>query len=347
MTNLERIRAAAYRSFLRLKHIHSLTTSSPSSRQEYDISSRLAGTPPTQIQSFMDTGSDVIWIKCLQSSNVFNPAESSSCSYYSCDSLSCNDLGASGNTCGGRDFREPCYYIGEYVDGSTTRGTISHDKFAFEGSERELVDVGHLDFGCSYYSSWEFVGNQTNRKTKFSYCMVLPDNEESVSRIYFGSEKQSSHTAWCCQTPFDQEEKAYYYVTLNEISIGGFVFDSGTTYTMLRSEAYDVFVTALHKAIRLLQRRDPMEWFEKCFEGSFQDLDSAGPDVTFFFYGVQVMLTKQTTYIEVEQVLWCLAIIRSNEKLSTFGNIQQRNYFVGYDVEQGVVSFAPVDCATF
>lgn len=90
-----------------------------------------------------------------------------------------------------------------------------------------------------------------------------------------------------------------------------------------------------------------MEWFEKCFEGSFQDLDSAGPDVTFFFYGVQVMLTKQTTYIEVEQVLWCLAIIRSNEKLSTFGNIQQRNYFVGYDVEQGVVSFAPVDCATF
>lgn len=50
--------------------------------------------------------------------------------------------------------------------------------------------------------------------------MVLPDNEESVSRIYFGSEKQSSHTAWCCQTPFDQEEKAYYYVTLNEISIG-------------------------------------------------------------------------------------------------------------------------------
>lgn len=128
---------------------------------------------------------------------------------------------------------------------------------------------------------------------------------------------------------------------------GGFVIDSGTTYMTLRSEAYDIFVTALRKAICLLQRRDPMEWFERCFEGSLEDLDSAGPDVTFLFYGVQVMLTKQTTYIEVEQGLWCLAIIRSNEKLSTFGNIQQRNYFVGYDLAQGVVLFAPVDCATF
>lgn len=111
----------------------------------------------------MDTGSDVIWIKCLQSSNVFNPVESSSCNYYSCHSLY-----------GGRDFREPCYYIGEYVDGSTTRGTLSHDKFAFEGSERELVDVGHLDFGCSNYSSWEFVGNQTNRCSGLEQgCFVL------------------------------------------------------------------------------------------------------------------------------------------------------------------------------
>ncbi|CAL2227106.1 unnamed protein product [Prunus armeniaca] len=142
MTNLERIRAAAYRSFLHLNHIRSLTTSSPSSRQEYDISSRLV----PENGEYMDTGSDVIWIKCLQSSNVFNPAESSSCSYYSCDSLSCNDLG----------------------------GTLSHDKFAFEGSERELVDVGHLDFGCSNYSSWEFVGNQTNRCSGLEQgCFVL------------------------------------------------------------------------------------------------------------------------------------------------------------------------------
>ncbi|CAB4262772.1 unnamed protein product [Prunus armeniaca] len=170
MTNLERIRSAAYCSFLHLNHIRSLTTSSPSSRQEYDISSRLV----PENGEYMDTGSDVIWIKCLQSSNVFNPAESSSCSYYSCDSLSCNDLGASGNTCGGRDFREPCYYIGEYVDRSTTRGTLSHDNFSFEGSERELVDVGHLDFGCSNYSSWEFVGNQTNRCSGLEQgCFVL------------------------------------------------------------------------------------------------------------------------------------------------------------------------------
>ncbi|CAB4262773.1 unnamed protein product [Prunus armeniaca] len=47
------------------------------------------------------------------------------------------------------------------------------------------------------------------------------------------------------------------------------------------------------------------------------------------------------------EVLRTLQDQMSSEKLSTFGNIQQRNYFVGYDLEQRVVSFAPVDCATF
>ncbi|PQQ19432.1 aspartic proteinase nepenthesin-1 [Prunus yedoensis var. nudiflora] len=386
MTAYDRIQAAAYRSVLRLNHIHSLTTTFSSSEQ--DISSRIVpengeyivtfsvGTPPTQVHAFMDTGSEVIWVKCSQSSPVFNPAKSSSYGHHPCDSLACEALGVRRRTCA--QFLDPCYYRVRYGDGSTTEGTLSHDKFAFEDPERNLVDVGHLDFGCSDYSSWHFVGNEAGALglsrqplslisqlgiKKFSYCMVLPNNEGLGSRIYFGSEAVISGG----QTPFLEGEDRYYYVTLIGIRIGdqnvplpdgifnrtsdgegGFMIDSGTTYTFLRSEAYDALIKALSEAIDLPQRRGPSEWFELCFEGSFEDLESAAPDVTFIFDGAEVILMKQTTYIEAKKGLWCLAMVRSNEKLSIFGNVQQQNYFVGFDLEEQLVSFAPVDdCATF
>ncbi|XP_008223155.2 PREDICTED: aspartic proteinase CDR1-like [Prunus mume] len=385
MTAYDRIQAAAYRSVLRLNHVHLLTTTFSSS--EHDISSRIVpengeyivtfsvGTPPTQVHAFMDTGSDAIWVKCSQSFPVFNPAKSSSYGHYLCDSLPCEALGVGRRTCA--EFHDPCYYRVIYGDGSTTEGTLSHDKFAFEDPERNLVDVGHLDFGCSDFSSWHFRGNQSGALglsrqplslisqlgiKKFSYCMVLPDNEGSGSRMYFGSEAVISGG----QTPLLKGVDWYYYVTLIGISIGdqnvplpdgifnmtsdgegGFIIDSGTTYTLLRSEAYDALIEALGEAIDLPQRRGPSEWYELCFEGSFEDLDSAAPDLKFIFDGAEVILMKQTTYIEAEKGLWCLAMVRSNEELSILGNMQQQNYFVSYDLDQEVVSFAPVDCATF
>ncbi|RVW93657.1 hypothetical protein CK203_028843 [Vitis vinifera] len=59
--------------------------------------------------------------------------------------------------------------------------------------------------------------------------------------------------------------------------------------------------------------------------------------------------TRQTTYVEGKKGLWCLAMLSSNSlwKVSILGNIQQQNYYVGYDLEAQVVSFSPVDCANF
>ena len=59
--------------------------------------------------------------------------------------------------------------------------------------------------------------------------------------------------------------------------------------------------------------------------------------------------TRQTTYVEGKKGLLCLAMLSSNSlwKLSILGNIQQQNYYVGYDLETQVVSFSPVDCANF
>lgn len=335
------------------------------------IATFYVGTPPTKVFALIDTASEVSWVRCSQIYPIFNPEKSSSYSHFPCDSLSCDALGAGRRICQGN---EPCSYRLEYTDGSITRGTLSHDKFAFGDTAAQLVDIGYLDFGCSNYSSSQFVGQQTgalglNHQTmsfvsqlgikKFSYCMVSPDNE-SGGVMYFGSQAVISGG----QTPFLDAKDDAYYVNVTGISIGdqnvplpdgifdltsdgegGFIIDSGATYTMLRPEAFDALVKALGENIHLPQRR--YRWFELCFVGSFEDLESAGPDITFNFDGAVVMLLKQTSYIEVEKGVWCLAMIRSGGKLSTLGNIQQRHYFVGFDLEEQVVSFAPVNCAIF
>ncbi|KAM1304452.1 hypothetical protein ACFX1X_022223 [Malus domestica] len=43
----------------------------------------------------------------------------------------------------------------------------------------------------------------------------------------------------------------------NPVDVGASIIDSGTTYTMLRQEAFDALVKALREAIQLPQRRGP------------------------------------------------------------------------------------------
>ncbi|GMN46510.1 hypothetical protein TIFTF001_015699 [Ficus carica] len=89
----------------------------------------------------------------------------------------------------------------------------------------------------------------------------------------------------------------------------------------------DALIKALGEAIPLPQRKGTRTQFELVFEGIFQDLDS-GPDVMFQFDGAEVVMMKQTTYIEQVEGLWCLSILRSGPWLSIFGNIQQQNYLL-------------------
>lgn len=342
------------------------------------------GSPPIQVHAIADTGSDFIWLQCPCKSCshhstkipiVFEPSESSSYRSLSCDSFGCDAVGAA-RTC--TNPYQTCEYSITYLDGSITKGTFSVDKFAFEDPQRSNnhVDVGSLRFGCSHETSWHvnstYIGvvglnrlplsliSQLNIR-KFSYCMVTPDDQGSGSKVYFGSQAVISGG----RTPFLEGEDWFYYVMVVGISVGdervplpdgvfnrtdsgegGFVIDSGTTYTMLRSEAYDALIKALGEATPLPQRKGPVYWLELCFEGSFEDLDLA-PDVSFQFDGTEIILTKQSTYVEVQEGLWCLSIVRSDRLLSTLGNVQQQNYLVGYDLDEEVVSFAPADCAIF
>ena len=389
MTSTDRSIWAADRSIARLNYLLSVTSSSSSLG---DISSKLVpeyyeyimmyylGVPSTLVYGIADTGSELIWLQCLpcthcynQTPPIFDPAESYTYETVSSDSPICNAV----RRISCREGDKSCCYQHTYGDGTTTKGTLSTDVFAFEDPTRTIVEVGYLTFGCSHDTKARLKGHQAGvvglnrhpnslvsqlKVKKFSYCMVIPDDHGSGSRMYFGSRA----VILGGKTPLLKGDYSHYFVTLKGISVGeekvplpegifninstgtgGFIIDSGTTYTVLRSEAYNSLVNTLSNAIHLPWRK--YRRFGICFEGRSDELASAGPDITFHFYGADFILTKQTTYVEVEKGLWCLAMLSSNStrKLSILGNIQQQNYHVGYDLEAQVVSFAPVDCATF
>lgn len=340
------------------------------------------GTPPRQVYAIADTGSELTWVKCLpwkqsheEAPHTFNPSNSSTYMKLPCFSPSCRKLNWYKRFC----IKDYCYYKERYGDGLTTKGTLSTDKFSFEDDYKNTIDVGNLAFGCSDDASGPILGNETGivglsrrplslvsqlKYTNFAYCMVVPANKHwlgATSKMYFGSEADFLGG----QAPLvTGSNNQYYHLTLQGISVGdeklqipsgifdiaengegGFIIDSGTTYTLLRGEAYDALVKALSEAIHL-PRKHYGEDLELCFEASFEDL-ALQPDITFHLNATDVILTKETTYEPVADGVWCLTILRSKSSLSILGNVQQRNYFVAYDISQGneAVYFAPVNCS--
>ncbi|KAJ4718485.1 Aspartic proteinase nepenthesin-1 [Melia azedarach] len=313
------------------------------------------GTPPRLVYASLDTGSDLLWFQCVpckhclsQYIHIFNPTKSLTFRKSACHSPECNTLGLDRSLC--NSSNEPCNYLAVYGISVSTitaaNGTLSIDKFKLEDTNRTAVEVGFLTFGCSDDLSQSYEGN--------------PGIVGLESKIYFGSQVVMLGG----QTPIVGSRA--YYVSLLGISVGdrkvpippgtfdttqdggGFAIDSGTQLTTLRREAYDPLVQMLREAIDLPQwRRSSEDHPDLCFQGSIDDF-ALVPNITFHFNGTDVILSKETTYMQVGSNVSCLAMLGSTSSVvSLFGNLQQQNYYIGYDLEKEVISFAPVNCATF
>ncbi|KAI9108547.1 hypothetical protein K1719_020431 [Acacia pycnantha] len=338
---------------------------------EYIVSYKI-GTPPTLVTGMLDTGSDFIWAR---EGYFFIAMQSSTYTNESCDSGNCILFGSQRTTCDdGRRF-VVCTYDVRYIDGTETSGILSYDKFAFDSSNgSSLVDVGYLMFGYSKECSEAFKAENgsvgLNRQQfslisqlqikRFSHCMMFPQgpkHEHLQNRMYFGSKAIISQSNL---TPFVKDMDSAYYVTLGGISIGqtkvpipegafhlkaqgdgGVIVDSGITLTVLVSEGFDPFLKTMSQIVQ-----EPISKsgdFEFCLS---KGLDSI-PDVIFHFSSrVDLRLTKENTFIQVDNGIWCLAILRSKVSLSVIGNHQMRNFWVGYDLENQGISFTPADCSS-
>lgn len=338
------------------------------------------GEPSISYSGILDTGSDLIWTQCLpcdncsdQSYPIYDPSQSSTYRKVTCESPECppnpNFYCSAGM----------CHYTWEYGDYSTTSGILSYDTFTFSS---ESVD--QIVFGCGQYNDGQYAAHGgvgfgrgslslisqlgSLGANKFSYCLQgFEEPSYMVSPLFIG------HTATLnaevvSSTPFIQNAaSSFYFLSLEGISLGGkllnidastfdiqddgsggFMIDSGTTFTLLHEDAYQVLKKALISAIHFPQTDGSGLGLDLCFDLGpvyhFRLSSNQFPTMTFHFKGADYVLQPEH-YFYVDDTTFCLAMLPTSQiQMSILGNYQQQNYHILYDNGNNMLSFAPTDC---
>ncbi|XP_024934594.3 probable aspartic protease At2g35615 [Ziziphus jujuba] len=340
------------------------------------------GTPPVEVLGIADTGSDLIWTQCkpctqcfMQDPPLFDPKKSSTYRSIPCDSSSCSKL-SSQATCG--SVENSCQYSYSYGDRSFTRGNLAAETMTFGGTHHHPVSIPSIVLGCGHENGGTFdesgsglIGlgggslslvSQLSKSVGgkvFSYCLVpLSDQSLHTSKITFGNSPSAKKSA--ISTPLvAKDPETFYYVTLEAISVGekrlhyknssskvaaekgNIILDSGTTLTFLPSGFFEDLVTALEEAINAERVSDPSGMLSLCFK--VDDGDEQIPTITAHFSGGDVVLQPLNTFAKMEDDMFCLTMVAS-EEVAIFGNMAQMNFFVEYDLDKETVSFMPTEC---
>lgn len=343
------------------------------------------GNPPLYYSAIVDTGSDLIWTqwtpckKCVsQPTRIYDPSKSTT----AISSIPCNST-LYQYLCS-VDYPPPsclCSYNYTYGTGWTS-GTLKQETFTFGTSKP--VRVSSPVFGCSTSSSDDFNGtaglvgfsrgafslpSQLNT-SMFSYCLASFLDANSTSTLFIGPSAKFSGTA-IKSTPFvrspsKQPMITFYYLSLQGISLGttnlaiqpsafalqssgagGFIIDSGTSYTYLINKAYQAVQNAIDSIMKL-QRVDASKeiGLDLCYYLPSGTSQPTMPDMTLHFQGADMVLPVENYMIRFsyqKDSLWCLAMVGSNS-ISILGNYQQQNFHILYDIGKEVLSFAPAQC---
>ncbi|KAG9451085.1 hypothetical protein H6P81_011050 [Aristolochia fimbriata] len=336
------------------------------------------GSPPLAYSAILDTGSDLIWTQCKpcqecykQPTPIFDPSKSSSFSKIPCSNPLCDALPTS--TCS-----DNCEYVYSYGDYSSTQGILASETFTFETSS-DKVSVPNIGFGCGesnqgsgFSQGGGLVGLGRGPLSlisqlgsgKFSYCLTSID-DTNTSPLLFGSLASLNQTG-AISTPLikNSAQPSFYYLSLEGISVGGtrldipkstfelqsdgtggLIIDSGTTITYLEEKGYKLVKKAFVDQLNLPVSKDSSTGLDLCFSTPSGTTSLSVPKLVFHFDGGDLDLPADNYMIlDSASGLLCLMIMDSSG-LSIFGNMQQQNMQILYDLEKGMLSFAPTQCA--
>ncbi|XP_056690307.1 probable aspartic protease At2g35615 [Spinacia oleracea] len=97
----------------------------------------------------------------------------------------------------------------------------------------------------------------------------------------------------------------------------------------------------LKKNIKVEPVEDPEGIMSLCYKN---DADMDVPIVKVRFAGAELELKPSNTFVKVQEDMVCFAMIPATE-VAIFGNLAQMDFLVGYDLEEGKVSFKSANCS--
>ncbi|KAK7324258.1 hypothetical protein VNO77_27788 [Canavalia gladiata] len=155
-----------------------------------------------------------------------------------------------------------------------------------------------------------------------------------------------------CEYLYQYGDNSY---TIGNLGVESINFGSkgggkGTTLTILAQSFYNKFVNLLTELFGAKPVKNPPEGNDLCFKIKIdEDGDCAGsfPEFVFHFTGAKVPL-QPTNLLQCYpdyKVICVMVQSTSDNGVSVFGNQAQVGFQVEYDLQQGMVSFAPADCS--
>ncbi|XP_057821978.1 aspartic proteinase nepenthesin-1 [Cryptomeria japonica] len=316
-----------------------------------------------------------------QSTPIFNPALSSSykkllCSHALCSTQALPEFSCISKAC------EYMYTYGDLSATAGTLSsetfTFSSPKSKAKPSKvRVAFGCGHDNEGDGFEQASGIVGlgrgslsfiAQLGKSLahKFSYC--LSDSPAKSSTIFFGQAARLEGRV-VKSTPFQVDhrgEPTYFYLSLQGISVGkrllgirkgtfdvrsdgtgGFIIDSGTTITYLPELAYGALKKELVSLIKLATVDGSQFGLDLCYKiRSVKPSLAQFPKLTFHFKGADYVLPPENYMISADSSskLLCLAMMPSGDGISIFGNVQQQNNQILYDLGKNMLSFSPALC---
>ncbi|KAK6934842.1 Xylanase inhibitor, C-terminal [Dillenia turbinata] len=391
-SHYDRLRKAVARSVIRGHYLSPNKALSPNDFKsdltnaggEY-IMKYSVGTPPFNVFSIADTGSDLIWSQCKpchgcypQKAPLFDPKISSTYRDISCQTDQCQELPS--QSCGAANV---CSYSYSYGDSSFSNGNLAADTITFNSTHGHSVQFPNVTIGCGHNNVGTFADEMSGIiglgggplslvsqlksavSGKFSYCMVHLSKRDVTTKINFGRNAVVSG-AGAVSIPLVDKDPTFYYVTLKGLTVGttripykssssntinadveegNIIVDSGTTLTILPYDMYDEVEVVLDKAIGGKRGNSPIATLKLCYDVADGN-ELNIPIVTAHFEGGDLKLLPVNTFVKISDDLVCFTMIPASVgSIPIFGNLCQVNFLVGYDLVNKQVTFKPTDCA--
>ncbi|XP_038711859.1 aspartic proteinase CDR1-like [Tripterygium wilfordii] len=300
------------------------------------------GSEQVEVLALVDTGSDLIWIRCLpfDTKALFNPHKSTTYKPIFRDDSFCRHVPMWRNA-------PHCLYNFTYLDGSYSLGMLSNETFYLNDTTTDgrANSFPQLVFGCGHKNHLPFKSGHAQGVVGLG----------RGNKIKFGVGAKITGPGIVASNLTITHPSIFYFLGLKSISIGdkrtiisqtlgNIIIDSGTPLTTLHSSFYNDLEVIVKKIIGVDPISNPPGNLKLCYEPSFVE-DVSFPEMTFHFDGADLRLLPINTFMEYKG-FQCMMII-SDDNLSIFGSLAQVNFQIEFDLEEKRILFAPTDCTTF